>query len=74
MKGPIKLSEYIEPSVIALVYGNMGVGKTIFACGSKSMRVLLLDIDKGAFSAKCSNLVNDDLITLWQINSYDEFI
>lgn len=74
MSGPISLADYNELSFIALVYGNQGVGKTVLACSSQSLRTFVIDVDKGVASAKCSDLVNNKLITVWQIKNYDDFL
>lgn len=49
---PIKLSALPSPRLMALVYGAPGVGKTVFAASSQQLRTLILDVDRGAISAR----------------------
>lgn len=74
--GPRKLSDISTRFWKGLVYGPPGVGKSIFSCGSKSMRTFVIDVDDGMNSVhahRIRNKMSTDLITVWTIQSVEEF-
>ena len=71
------LAEISEEYIMALLYGGPGVGKTIFGCGSKTMKTLLIDVDDGSSSARNwphTNLGNVDVVKAHSKIEFDEAI
>jgi hypothetical protein len=58
------------------------VGKTVWACGSQSLRTLLLDVDRGPVSANCflgdeatgAPPTRRDLVTVAEVSSYEDIL
>jgi hypothetical protein len=72
--GPINLASLQTDFINWLIYGGPGVGKTILGCGSQKFRTFVFDVDDGTFSARTWPYVRNDLVDVWPVKSFDDFM
>jgi len=74
--GPISLENISDTSVVGIIYGGTGVGKTVLVGSSQKYRTLLIDIDDGAVSANAWAVkygLRRDLCKVWTVQTIAEY-